>query len=119
MKGYMPLCVLLFVNGWWRMSEASEAIGKLHAELVALGVSDAYEIGYEAFLSVWIGLVVIFRDGLYQWREGDVKRHHLGTDPLGCAIRVARRHAQLREDAPPWWEELAKVLRGDPAQRYP
>ncbi|ETK31790.1 hypothetical protein MPTA5024_33205 [Microbispora sp. ATCC PTA-5024] len=80
---------------------------------------EAYEIGDGATLSVWIGLVVSFRDGLYRWREGAVKCRHLGTDPVGCATRVARRYAELRAEVPPWWEELAKVLRGDAAQEYP
>jgi hypothetical protein len=101
------------------MSESGAAIEKLHAELAGLGVPDAYEIGDEATLSVWIGLVVSYRDGLYRWQEGDVKRRHLGTDPLGCALRVARRYAELQADVPAWWEELAKILRGDSAQGYP
>ncbi|MCT9933536.1 hypothetical protein N5079_25305 [Planotetraspora sp. A-T 1434] len=101
------------------MSESGAALEKLHAELAALGVHDAYEIGDDATLSVWIGLVVSFREGFYRWREGAVKCRHLGTDPGGCAIRVARRHAELKADVPPWWEDLAKVLRGERAEEYP
>lgn len=101
------------------VGESDAAIGKLHAELAALGVHEAYEIGDGVTLSVWIGLVVSCRDGFYLWREGSVKRRHPGTDPGGCAIRVARRYAELKSDVPPWWEELAKVLRGDSAEEYP
>lgn len=101
------------------MSEARAATEKLHAELQGLGVTSAYEVGDDATLSVWIGLVVRFRDGFYRWQEGTVKRRHLGTDPVGCAIRVARRYTELQADIPPWWEDLAKELRGDSAQDYP
>jgi hypothetical protein len=101
------------------VSEPHAELGKLRAELAALGVHEAYEIGDDATLPVWIGLVVSFRDGLYRWREGAVKCRHLGTDPGGCAIRVAHRYAELKADVPPWWEELAKVLRGDAAEEYP
>lgn len=101
------------------MCESDVAIGKLRAELAALDVHEAYEIGDGATLSVWIGLVVSFRDGFYLWREGPVERRHPGTDPGGCALRVARRYAELKSDVPPWWEELAKVLRGDSAKEYP
>jgi hypothetical protein len=101
------------------LSESRAAVEKLRAELAGLGVAEAYEVGDEATLSVWIGLVVSYRDGFYRWREGAVKRRHLGTDPVGCAIRVARRFHELRVDVPPWWEELASSLRGEAAQDYP
>ncbi|GIH26989.1 hypothetical protein Aph01nite_52990 [Acrocarpospora phusangensis] len=101
------------------MSESRAAVEKLRAELANVGVDDAYEIGDDATLSVWIGLVVSYRDGFFRWQEGAVKRRHLGTDPVGCAIRVARRYAELRADVPLWWEDLAKVLRGDAAEDYP
>ncbi|MFC0862456.1 hypothetical protein ACFHYQ_09125 [Sphaerimonospora cavernae] len=101
------------------LSESGAAIEKLRVELAALGVHEAYEIGDGVTLSVWIGLVVSFREDLYRWREGTVKHRHLGSDPGGCAIRVARRYAELKADVPPWWEELARVLRGDPAEEYP
>ncbi|MFI6479498.1 hypothetical protein ACIBH1_16305 [Nonomuraea sp. NPDC050663] len=101
------------------MSEARAAIEKLKIELNGLGVTDTDEVGDGATLSVWIGLVVRFRDGFFRWQEGAVKRRHLGTDPVGCAIRVARRHAELQADIPPWWEELSRELRGDSAQDYP
>jgi hypothetical protein len=101
------------------VSESRAAVEKLRAELVALGVTGAYEVGDDATLSVWIGLVVRFRDGFYRWQEGPVKRRHLGTDPSGCAIRVARRYTELQADVPSWWEDLAKILRGDAAQDYP
>ncbi|WP_250562313.1 hypothetical protein [Sphaerisporangium fuscum] len=94
-------------------------MAKLQVELEGLGVTDAYEVCEDAILSVWIGLVVTFRDGFYRWQEGVVKRRHLGTDPVGCAIRVARRYAELRADVPPWWDELAKTLRGGAAEHYP
>ncbi|MBO3746270.1 hypothetical protein J5X84_09360 [Streptosporangiaceae bacterium NEAU-GS5] len=95
------------------------SLEKLRIELTALGVTEAYEIGDDATLSVWIGLVVCFREGFYRWREGEANLRHMGTDPPGCAIRVARRYAELRADVPPWWEDLAKVLRGDAAEEYP
>ncbi|MEV7012783.1 hypothetical protein [Streptosporangium sp. NPDC051022] len=98
---------------------AAEAIDRLRAELTGLGVTGVHEIGNDGTLSVWIGLVVRFRDGFYRWQEGQVKRRHLGTDPEGCAIRVARRYAELQSDVPSWWEELAKILRGDVAEDYP
>ncbi|MFD9942510.1 hypothetical protein ACFWYW_33970 [Nonomuraea sp. NPDC059023] len=101
------------------MSEARAATEKLRGELQSLGVTTAYDVGDDATLSVWIGLVVRFRDGFYRWQEGAVKRRHLGTDPVGCAIRVARRYAELQADVPAWWEELAKELRGDSAGDYP
>jgi hypothetical protein len=101
------------------VTESHAAIEKLRVELAALGVHDAYEIGDGATLSVWIGLVVTFRDGLYRWREDAVKCRHLGTDPVGCAIRVARRHSELKADVPPWWEELAKLLRGNATDGHP
>ncbi|MBP2703261.1 hypothetical protein JOL79_05530 [Microbispora sp. RL4-1S] len=101
------------------MSESRTAVETLRAELAVLGVHEAYEIGDDVTLSVWIGLVVSFREGLYRWREGAVKCRHLGTDPGGCAIRVARRHAELKADVPPWWDELARVLRGEAAEEYP
>ncbi|NRQ33299.1 hypothetical protein HII36_15795 [Nonomuraea sp. NN258] len=101
------------------MSEARAATEKLQAELHGLGVTSAYEVGDDATLSVWIGLVVRYRDGFYRWQEGAVKRRHLGTDPGGCAIRVARRYTELQADIPPWWDDLTKELRGDPAQDYP
>ncbi|GLW06062.1 hypothetical protein Misp01_11920 [Microtetraspora sp. NBRC 13810] len=99
------------------MNEAGAAIGKLRVELAALGVADAYEIGDDATLSVWVGLVVCYRDGCYRWREGAVRRSHLGNDPVGCALRVARRYAEVRADVPPWWEDLARILRGDVSDR--
>ncbi|MFC4060689.1 hypothetical protein ACFOWE_20495 [Planomonospora corallina] len=98
------------------MGEAEGAVAALRAELVRLGVTDACEIGDGATLSVWLGLVVRFRDGFYRWQEGQVRHRHLGTDPTGCAIRVARRYAELQTDVPIWWEGLAKVLRGDAAE---
>ncbi|MEV7964655.1 hypothetical protein AB0O34_01555 [Sphaerisporangium sp. NPDC088356] len=101
------------------MTDSRAAMAKLRVELVGLGVTDAYEVCDDAILSVWIGLVVTFRDGFYRWQEGVVKRRHLGTDPVGCAIRVARRYAELHADAPPWWDELAKTLRGEAAENYP
>ncbi|MEU0571688.1 hypothetical protein ABZ297_40700 [Nonomuraea sp. NPDC005983] len=101
------------------MSEARAATEKLHAELHGLGVTTAYEVGDEATLSVWIGLVVRYGDGFYRWQEGAVKRRHLGTDPVGCAMRVARRYAELQAHIPLWWDDLAKELRGGPAQDYP
>ncbi|MFF3668846.1 hypothetical protein [Microtetraspora malaysiensis] len=101
------------------MAEPADAMAKLHAELAALGVSDAYEIGDGVTLSVWIGLVVSYRDGFYRWQEASVKRRHVGSDPSGCAIRVARRYADLRANVPPWWEDLARVIRGDKARGYP
>ncbi|GII31654.1 hypothetical protein Pmi06nite_50960 [Planotetraspora mira] len=106
-------------SGWWRVSESQAALEKLRAELAVLGVPDAYEIGDDVTLSVWIGLVVSFREGLYRWREGAVKCRHLGTDPVGCAIRVARRYAELKAHEPPWWEDLAKVLRGEGVKGHP
>lgn len=101
------------------MTDSSGALAKLRVELIALGVTDAYEVCDDAILSVWIGLVVTFRDGFYRWQEGVVKRRHLGSDPVGCAIRVAHRHAELHAEAPPWWDELAKALRGGTADDYP
>ncbi|MFI6323845.1 hypothetical protein ACIBG8_40405 [Nonomuraea sp. NPDC050556] len=101
------------------MSEAGAATEKLRAELLGLGVTSAYEVGDDATLSVWIGLVVRFRDGFYRWQEGSVKRRHLGTDPVGCAIRVARRYTELQADIPLWWEDLARELRGGSVQEYP
>ncbi|MEV8636423.1 hypothetical protein AB0395_32700 [Streptosporangium sp. NPDC051023] len=95
-----------------------EAIDRLRAGLVGLGITGVYEVG-DGTLSVWIGLVVRFRDGFYRWQEGQVKRRHLGTDPEGCAIRVARRYAELQADVPSWWDELARTLRGDVAGDYP
>ncbi|MFF4416269.1 hypothetical protein ACFYY8_27420 [Streptosporangium sp. NPDC001559] len=99
--------------------EAGEAIARLRAELAGLGVTGAYEVDDDGTLSVWIGLVVRFRDGFYRWQEGQVKRRHLGTDSKGCAIRVARRYAELQADVPSWWDELARSLRGDVAGDYP
>ncbi|GII62026.1 hypothetical protein Skr01_21110 [Sphaerisporangium krabiense] len=101
------------------MTDPRAAMAKLRVELAGLGVDDAYSVCEEAMLSVWIGLVVTYRDGFYRWQEGVVKRRHLGTDPGGCAIRVARRYAELRADVPSWWEELAKTLRGETAEKYP
>ncbi|SDH27346.1 hypothetical protein SAMN05421505_11399 [Sinosporangium album] len=101
------------------MSDSRAATTRLRAELAGLGVTSAYEIGDDATLSVWIGLVVRFRDGFYRWQEGAVKQRHLGTDPVGCAIRVARRYAELQADVPPWWEDLVNVLRGDVANDNP
>lgn len=101
------------------MSEARTATEKLQAELQGLGVTSAYELGDDATISVWIGLVVHYRDGFYRWQEGPVRRRHLGTDPVGCALRVARRYTELRATVPSWWEDLARELRGRPAQDYP
>ncbi|ACZ90637.1 hypothetical protein [Streptosporangium roseum] len=101
------------------MSESRTATDRLRAELRELGVTGVYEVGNDGILSVWIGLVIRFRDGFYRWQEGPVKRRHLGTDPGGCAIRVARRYAELQADVPSWWEDLAKILRGDAAEDYP
>ncbi|MER5322242.1 hypothetical protein [Streptosporangium roseum] len=101
------------------MSESRTATDRLRAELRELGVTGVYEVGNDGILSVWIGLVIRFRDGFYRWQEGPVKRRHLGTDPGGCAIRVARRYAELQADVPSWWEDLAKILREDEAEDYP
>ncbi|GGL20666.1 hypothetical protein Sme01_74130 [Sphaerisporangium melleum] len=101
------------------MTDARAALAKLRVELVSLGVTDAYDVCDDSVLSVWIGLVVTVRDGFYCWQEGVAKRRHLGTDPEGCAIRVARRYVELQADAPPWWDELAKALRGEAAENYP
>ncbi|MEW9551445.1 hypothetical protein [Nonomuraea sp. NPDC050783] len=101
------------------MSEARAATEKLHLELHGLGVTSAYELGDGETVCVWIGLVVRYRDGFYRWQEGLVKRRHLGTDPVGCAIRVARRHKELQADVPLWWDDLVRELRGTPAQDYP
>ncbi|MCG5214508.1 hypothetical protein [Streptosporangium sp. KLBMP 9127] len=101
------------------MSEAAAAIGRLRTELTGLGVTEAYEVGDDATLSVWIGLVVSYRDGFYRWKEGPVKRRHLGSDPVGCSHRVARRYAELQADVPAWWEDLARTLRGESAQGHP
>ncbi|MFJ2031880.1 hypothetical protein [Streptosporangium sp. NPDC087985] len=101
------------------MSDPQVAIARLRTELGELGVTGVYEVGDEGILSVWIGLVIRFRDGFYRWQEGQVKHRHLGTDPSGCAVRVARRYAELRIDVPSWWEDLAKILRGDAAEDYP
>ncbi|WP_433243890.1 hypothetical protein ACQPYK_40660 [Streptosporangium sp. CA-135522] len=101
------------------MNDSRVAIDALRAELKELGVTSVYEVGDDGILSVWIGLVIRFRDGLYRWQEGQVKRRHLGADPGGCAIRVARRYAELQADVPSWWEDLAKILRGDAAEDYP
>ncbi|MEO3887628.1 hypothetical protein [Nonomuraea sp. B5E05] len=101
------------------MNEARAATEKLQAELHGLGVTSAYDVGDDATVSVWIGLVVRYRDGFYRWQEGPVKRRHLGTDPAGCAMRVARRSEELRAYIPPWWEDLVRELRGKPAQDYP
>ncbi|MFC6082076.1 hypothetical protein [Sphaerisporangium aureirubrum] len=101
------------------MTDARAAIAKLRVELVGLGVTDAYEVCDEAILSVWIGLVVSYKDGFYRWQEGVGKRRHLGTDAVGCAIRVARRHAELRANVPSWWEDLTATPRGDAADHYP
>lgn len=101
------------------MTESRAATQKLRAELESLGVTSAYEVGDDATLSVWIGLVVRYRDGLYRWQEGTNQRRHLGTDPAGCAIRVARHYTELQADIPSWWDDLARGLRGDTAQDYP
>ncbi|GAA1266188.1 hypothetical protein GCM10009677_18000 [Sphaerisporangium rubeum] len=100
------------------MTDARAAIAKLRVELEGLGVTDAYEVCEEAILSVWIGLVISYKDGFYHWREGVRETRHLGTDAVGCAIRVARRHAELRTDVPAWWDDLTATLRGDAAD-YP
>ncbi len=112
-------CVRRNVSWGWRVTEGRTATEKLHAELHGLGVTSAYEIGDDATVAVWIGLVVHYRDGFYRWQEGAVRRRHLGTDPVGCAIRVARRYTELQADIPLWWDDLAKELRGNPAQEYP
>lgn len=101
------------------MTESRAATEKLHAELHGLGVTTAYDIGDGTTLSVWIGLVVRYRDGKYLWREGPLQRSHSGTDPAGCARKVARRYDELRADIPSWWEELVRDLRGRPAGDYP
>ncbi|WP_326825136.1 hypothetical protein OHA77_28330 [Streptosporangium sp. NBC_01639] len=101
------------------MSEPQAAIDRLRIELKELGVTGVHEVGDDGILSVWIGLVIRFRDGFYRWQEGQVKRRHLGTDPGGCAVRVARRYTELQGDVPSWWEDLAKILRGDAAEDYP
>ncbi|MDP9865568.1 MULTISPECIES: hypothetical protein [Streptosporangium] len=101
------------------MNGPREEIARLRAELGDLGVTGVHEVGDDGILSVWIGLVIRFRDGFYRWQEGPVKRRHLGTDPGGCAIRVARRYAELQADVPSWWEDLARILRGDAAEDYP
>lgn len=88
------------------------AVEKLLTELTALGVTDAYDIGDGATLPVWIDLVVSYRDGVFRWREGDAVRQHRGDDPHGCAVRVARRYHALRATVPPWWHELAELMRG-------
>ncbi|GAT67483.1 hypothetical protein PS9374_03138 [Planomonospora sphaerica] len=98
------------------MSGRDGAAAALRAELERLGITGACELGDGVTLSVWVGLVVRFRDGFYRWREGSVKCRHLGTDPTGCAIRIARRHAELQTDVPLWWEDLAKILREEAAE---
>ena len=52
------------------MTEGRTATEKLYAELHGLGVTSAYEVGDDATVSVWIGLVVHYRDGFYRWQEG-------------------------------------------------
>jgi hypothetical protein len=116
--GY-TLCVRRNVGREWRVSEARAATEKLQKELHGLGVTSAYEVGDGATVSVWIGLVVRYRDGFYRWQEGVVNHRHLGTDPVGCAMRVARRHKELQGAVPLWWDDLARELRGRPAQDYP
>ncbi|NUW34858.1 hypothetical protein HTZ77_26005 [Nonomuraea sp. SMC257] len=101
------------------MTEARAATERLRAELRVLGVTTAYEMGDDVTLPVWIGLVVRYRDGFYRWQEGPVKRRHLGTDAVGCAIRVARRFTELQADVPLWWDDLVKQSRGNLAQDYP
>jgi hypothetical protein len=101
------------------VGESGSPIARLQAELSALGVTAAYEIGDGVTLSVWIGLVVRFQGGFYRWREGAVQRRHLGTDPVGCAVRIAARYAELQSDVPLWWKDLVRVLRGDVAEDYP
>ncbi|TDC01324.1 hypothetical protein E1267_32205 [Nonomuraea longispora] len=101
------------------MSEARAATEKLQAELHGLGITSAYDVGDDATISVWIGLVVRYRDGFYHWREGPAKRRHPDTDPAGCAMRVARRFKELQADIPLWWDDLVRKLRGKPAQDYP
>jgi len=88
------------------VNDTGVATEKLLAELVALGLTEAYEVGDGATVSVWIGLVVTFRDGEFRWREGTATRRHPGSDPVGCAARVARRYHELRANPPAWWEEL-------------
>jgi hypothetical protein len=97
------------------MSEARAVTEELHG----LGVTSAYEVGDGVTISVWIGLVVRYKDGFYRWQEGTLKRRHLGTDAAGCAMRVARRYKELQADIPPWWDELAREWRGVPVQDYP
>ncbi|WP_283137394.1 hypothetical protein [Rhizohabitans arisaemae] len=94
------------------MTDSGAAIDKLQAELAALGVAEAYAIGDNFTLSVWIGLVISYQDGFYRWKEGAVKCRHLGTDPVGCATRVARRYHELKADAPRWWKKHVKGLPG-------
>jgi hypothetical protein len=102
-----------------RVTESGSATEKLLAELRSLGVTSAYEIGDDATIAVWIGLVVRYKDGFYRWMEGPVSRRHLGTDPVECAIRVARRYTELQADIPAWWDDLVRELRGDSAGDYP
>ncbi|SDJ63399.1 hypothetical protein SAMN05421874_102494 [Nonomuraea maritima] len=116
--GYIP-CVRSDVGRGWLVCEDRAAAEKLRAELHGLGVADAYEVGDGLTVSVWIGLVVHYRDGFYRWKEGSAKRRHLGTDPAGCAMRVARRYKELQADIPPWWDDLVRELRGAPVQDYP
>lgn len=88
------------------MNDTGVVTEKLLAELVALGLTEAYEVGDGATISVWIGLVVTCRDGEFRWREGTATRRHPAGDPMGCAVRVARRYHELRANPPDWWEEL-------------
>ena len=52
------LCVQRIVGWGMPVTESRAATEKLHAELLGLGVTSAYEVGDDATLSVWIGLVV-------------------------------------------------------------
>jgi hypothetical protein len=101
------------------VTDSEAAIEKLRAELHALGVTDAYEIGDGETLSVWVGLVVRYRDGAYLWKEGPNDRRHPSVDPTGCAALLARRYAELTADRPSWWEDLSEVLRGDAVEGRP
>ncbi|GAB1822092.1 hypothetical protein [Herbidospora sp. RD11066] len=101
------------------MSESRAAIQKLHSDLIELGVNGAYELGDDATLCVWISLVVVYRDGYFRWWEGASRCRHPGDDPRGCAVRVARRHAGLIKEVPPWWEDQNEVLRGEAVDDHP
>ncbi|MBB5081354.1 hypothetical protein [Nonomuraea endophytica] len=75
-----------------------QAMKKLRADLHSLGVTSTYKVDDDPTLSVGIGLVVRSSHGFYRWQEGSVTRRHLNTDPIGCAIRVARRYTELQAE---------------------